>query len=180
MTCGPILVVSVMLTGVWLQSATVASNEGSCSRHGGPEGPEQQVCNSFVINKWTKYIKLIQEARELYNSSCETEGPCGGCYHNVLRDDLDIWNKRGGITREEFISALSLGVHYQIIDQKLYRETNCPFPARCRGVEHFILGSISDLPNMEMVFNVYDFPKVTMATSCTLSVGAQLLVLHVM
>ena len=30
------------------------------------------------------------------------------------------------------------GVHYQIIDHRVYRASKCMFSARCEGVEHFL------------------------------------------
>ncbi|CAJ0960568.1 unnamed protein product [Ranitomeya imitator] len=53
-----------------------------------------------------------------------------------------------------------LGTHYQVINHRLYREEDCMFPARCSGVEHFLLELLSDLPDMEMVINVRDYPQV--------------------
>lgn len=35
-----------------------------------------------------------------------------------------------------------------------------PFLHRCSGVEHFILGIVHRLPDMEMVINVRDYPQV--------------------
>uniref|UniRef100_A0A8C7J5E5 Protein O-glucosyltransferase 1 n=1 Tax=Oncorhynchus kisutch TaxID=8019 RepID=A0A8C7J5E5_ONCKI len=52
-----------------------------------------------------------------------------------------------------------VGTHYQIINGKLYREQNCMFPARCSGVEHFIL-QVIDRRDVEMVVNVWDYPQV--------------------
>ncbi|XP_064400305.1 protein O-glucosyltransferase 1-like isoform X2 [Halichondria panicea] len=51
------------------------------------------------------------------------------------------------------------GVHYQIINHKLYRSKDCVFQSRCRGVEYFILDVIQHLPDMEIVINVHDYPK---------------------
>lgn len=36
----------------------------------------------------------------------------------------------------------------------------CVHKYRCKGVEHFILEVIQDLPDMEMIINVHDYPKV--------------------
>ncbi|XP_041061253.1 protein O-glucosyltransferase 1 isoform X4 [Carcharodon carcharias] len=54
----------------------------------------------------------------------------------------------------------NVGTHYQIIKGKLYRQDDCMFPARCSGVEHFILEIIDKLPDMEFVLNVRDYPQV--------------------
>ena len=33
---------------------------------------------------------------------------------------------------------------------------------RCSGVEHFILQHLPELPDMEMIINVFDYPKVVL------------------
>ena len=38
--------------------------------------------------------------------------------------------------------------------------TKFVFFCRCSGVEHFILKLIDRLPDMELVINVHDYPKV--------------------
>ncbi|CAI5772784.1 CAP10 domain-containing protein [Podarcis lilfordi] len=82
------------------------------------------------------------------------------CHQRVREQDLAPF--REGISEELLSEAISrrLGTHYQIIEKKLYREHDCMFPARCSGVEHFILEIINNLPDMEMVINVRDYPQV--------------------
>ncbi|XP_075703373.1 protein O-glucosyltransferase 1 [Rhinoderma darwinii] len=58
------------------------------------------------------------------------------------------------------VLSRKLGTHYQIINQRLYREDDCMFSARCSGVEHFLLELLPDLPDMEIVINVRDYPQV--------------------
>ena len=36
----------------------------------------------------------------------------------------------------------------------------CTTLLRCNGIEHFILEVIQDLPDMELIVNVHDHPKV--------------------
>ena len=38
---------------------------------------------------------------------------------------------------------------------------NTRLVSRCKGVEHFILECINELPNMEFIVNVRDFPLVS-------------------
>ena len=47
-----------------------------------------------------------------------------------MDEDLVIW--KDGIPKEKFDDALrrNLGVHYQIINHKLYRDSECMFPFR--------------------------------------------------
>lgn len=105
--------------------------------------------------KWSKYLKLIDKSVGSYT-------PCQGnctCHSAVIDDDLKIWRERGGIKREDFERAKPRGTHYQIVAHKLYREDKCMFPARCSGIEHFITQILDDLPDMEMIINVRDWPQ---------------------
>lgn len=111
-------------------------------------------------SKWSSYIKLIEEQWALTPVDNTTTKLCGESFKFVMDDDLAVWKKRGGITWAEFVAAKPLGVHYQIINHTLYREKNCMFGPRCEGVEHFILSIIDQLPNMEVIINVFDYPKV--------------------
>lgn len=51
------------------------------------------------------------------------------------------------------------GTLYQIINGTLYRQASCLFPARCTGVEYFLLKMIDKLPNMDMIINTRDYPQ---------------------
>uniref|UniRef100_A0A8C6SZ77 Protein O-glucosyltransferase 1 n=1 Tax=Neogobius melanostomus TaxID=47308 RepID=A0A8C6SZ77_9GOBI len=107
--------------------------------------------------KWKKIKDNIASAVQAY-TPCDSDN-CG-CHISVLQDDLRPF--KGGIS-EDFMAATvkrAVGTHYQIIGHKLYREHNCMFPARCSGVEHFILEVIDRLPDLEMVVNVRDYPQV--------------------
>ncbi|XP_046405782.1 O-glucosyltransferase rumi homolog isoform X2 [Ischnura elegans] len=53
------------------------------------------------------------------------------------------------------------GTKYQIINHKLYREPNCMYPARCSGVEYFILKVIEHIPDVEFILNTRDWPQVS-------------------
>ncbi|OXB76008.1 UNVERIFIED_CONTAM: hypothetical protein H355_016850 [Colinus virginianus] len=107
--------------------------------------------------KWKAITDHINRALEVYKP-CVKEN-CS-CHQSVWKQDLAPF--RGGISKETISDVVSrkLGTHYQIIKNKLYREHDCMFPARCSGVEHFIHGIINRLPDMEMVINVRDYPQV--------------------
>jgi len=107
-------------------------------------------------NKWQKYLDLIEEANKNYKE-CSTDD----CYRLQRRSDFKDWMERG-ISEELFVKAKerNIGVHYQIIDEKLYRQDHCIFESRCNGNEHFILKIIKHLPNMEFIINTHDWPKV--------------------
>ncbi|XP_030059752.1 protein O-glucosyltransferase 1 [Microcaecilia unicolor] len=106
---------------------------------------------------WKQFIDQIEQSLDNYKP-CETQN-CS-CYRSILEHDLNPF--LGGITKELTSSLVSrkLGAHYQIVNGRLYREQDCMFPARCSGVEHFILEIIDRLPDMEMVINVRDYPQV--------------------
>eukprot|EP00066_Takifugu_rubripes_P003722 XP_003966517.2 PREDICTED: protein O-glucosyltransferase 1 [Takifugu rubripes] len=108
-------------------------------------------------NQWKKLRDKISSAVSGY-IPC-TSANCS-CHLSVLQDDLRPFKFK---ISEELMDATTqrgVGTHYQIIGHKLYREQNCMFPARCSGVEHFILQLIDRLPDMEMVVNVRDYPQV--------------------
>ncbi|PIO23057.1 hypothetical protein AB205_0016890, partial [Aquarana catesbeiana] len=105
--------------------------------------------------RWFPYLHRIQKR-------VESHAPCHNdtCYEWVTQQDLAPF--RSGISRDVMKNLISrkLGTHYQIINHRLYREEECMFPARCSGVEHFFLELLPDLPDMEMVINVRDYPQV--------------------
>ncbi|KAG5852411.1 hypothetical protein ANANG_G00062120 [Anguilla anguilla] len=107
--------------------------------------------------RWEKYIDKITQATRTYR-------PCSphncSCHLRVLQNDLRTF--RDGVSEEVMGDTVrrGIGTHYQVIEHKLYREQSCMFPARCSGVEHFILQVIDRLPDVEMVINVRDYPQV--------------------
>ncbi|XP_072100494.1 protein O-glucosyltransferase 1 isoform X2 [Mobula birostris] len=100
---------------------------------------------------------MISAALEFYQT-CSPHN-CS-CHRRVLEDDLSPFQQ--GISEEMMAATVrqDVGSHYQIIKGKLYRQDNCMFPARCSGVEHFILEIIDELPDMEFVLNVRDYPQI--------------------
>ena len=76
---------------------------------------------------WKRYLQEIQQATAKYQDCSNKK--CG-CYSDVIDDDLRIWKDRGGITKKDFDNSADRGVHYQIIDHKLYREEKCMFTFR--------------------------------------------------
>ncbi|XP_012731301.2 protein O-glucosyltransferase 1 [Fundulus heteroclitus] len=117
-----------------------------------------QVCGSGSAGKeWKKMKEKVSEAVKGYT-------PCNpancSCHLSVLRQDLKPFER--GISQDVMAATVQkgAGTHYQIIAHQLYREHSCMFPARCSGVEHFILEVIDRLPDLEMVVNVRDYPQV--------------------
>ncbi|KAJ1111933.1 hypothetical protein NDU88_000205 [Pleurodeles waltl] len=132
-----------MLLGLWLLALSLLVRRGDSQ---GAPGTQ-----------WGNVLDEIKTAVENYNP-CERQN-CS-CHRSVLERDLAIL--RDGITKDLLSDVVSrkLGTHYQILGGKLYREAECMFPARCSGVEHFILEIIGNLPDMEFVINVRDYPQV--------------------
>ncbi|XP_032362062.1 protein O-glucosyltransferase 1 [Etheostoma spectabile] len=120
-----------------------------------------QVCVLCLVPGSDQQWKKI---RDKVSDVVKGHTPCNpvncSCHLSVLRDDLRPF--KGRISEDLMAATVQRGVgtHYQIIGHKLYREHNCMFPARCSGVEHFILDVIDRLPDLEMVVNVRDYPQV--------------------
>lgn len=124
-------------------------------------------CVSAVGQRWKKVREKVSVAVDGYT-------PCSSancsCHLSVLQHDLRPF--KGKIPLDLMAKTVQRGVgtHYQVIGHKLYREHNCMFPARCSGVEHFILEVIDRLPDLEMVVNVRDYPQVPKWVEPTLPV----------
>ncbi|KRX15543.1 Protein O-glucosyltransferase 1 [Trichinella nelsoni] len=84
------------------------------------------------------------------------------CLRSVIEKDLQPFQY---IRKDENMPIHRHAVVYQIIDHKLYREQQCTFPARCLGVEYFLLKLIHVLPNTEFVVNVCDYPLINKYSS---------------
>ncbi|XP_063812965.1 protein O-glucosyltransferase 1 isoform X2 [Pseudophryne corroboree] len=105
--------------------------------------------------RWHQYLNRIHK-RVQSHTSCHNDA----CYDWAIQQDLAPFTS--GISRDLMTNVLSrkLGTHYQIISHRLYREEECMFPARCSGVEHFLLQLLPHLPDMEILINVRDYPQV--------------------
>ncbi|XP_063733454.1 protein O-glucosyltransferase 1 [Eleginops maclovinus] len=115
-----------------------------------------------------------KDIRDRVTDAVKGHTPCNSvncsCHLSILQNDLQPF--KGRISEDVMAATVQRGVgtHYQIIGHKLYRERNCMFPARCSGVEHFILEVIDRLPDLEMVVNVRDYPQVPSWVKPTLPV----------
>ncbi|XP_013148472.1 PREDICTED: O-glucosyltransferase rumi homolog [Papilio polytes] len=111
------------------------------------------------INEWTKIInKNVEQAINKY-TPCESSN-CK-CHEDVMNQDLSAF--KDGISKEQFDIAVTKGTKYQIIDGQVYRQKDCHFPARCAGVEHYLVALAPKLPNMELAINTRDWPQVNQA-----------------
>ncbi|XP_027147468.1 protein O-glucosyltransferase 1 isoform X2 [Larimichthys crocea] len=130
-----------------------------------------QVCDLCLASASGKQWKKI---RDKISDAVHGYTPCNpvncSCHLSVLQQDLQPF--RGKISEDAMAATVQRGVgtHYQIIGHRLYREHSCMFPARCSGVEHFMLEVIDRLPDLEMVVNVRDYPQVPSWVQPTLPV----------
>ncbi|XP_054709758.1 protein O-glucosyltransferase 1-like [Uloborus diversus] len=106
-------------------------------------------------SKWKRIIDVINNAVKS-SDSCSSDD-CS-CYFNVIEEDLSPWKEKG-ITYDDIKESQSKGTLYQIINHQLYRDTDCMFPFRCKGVEHFVLQLIDDLSDTEFILNTRDWPQ---------------------
>ncbi|KAG5321894.1 RUMI glucosyltransferase, partial [Pseudoatta argentina] len=105
--------------------------------------------------RYEKYLVAIQNAEQNYKECNNTKHKC---YKDVIVRDLRPFTKKG-ISKEMIEAAKTRGTFYQIIKGKLYREKDCMFPARCAGIEHFLLKIIGNLSDMDLVINTRDYPQ---------------------
>ncbi|KAL4226109.1 Protein O-glucosyltransferase 1 [Mactra antiquata] len=134
-------------------------SEGDCETGKKSNDEKSKYSEDFEFSasnkKWDKYSRKIETAVADYTDCVQDD--CS-CHSSVIDNDLEVWEK-DGITQQMLDTAKSRGTHYQIINHKLYREDDCMFPARCKGVEHFILEIIKKLPDMEFILNPRDWPQ---------------------
>nr|CAD7572026.1 unnamed protein product [Timema californicum] len=97
----------------------------------------------------------IHEAVAAYEPCSSTN--CS-CHADVIAQDLAVFTD--GITQQMVRDAQDRGIKYQIVNHRLYRDRECMFPARCAGVEHFLLALLPKLPDTEFVLNPRDWPQV--------------------
>ncbi|WAR25266.1 PGLT1-like protein [Mya arenaria] len=132
-----------------------SANDPESCKDGDEGGHAKSKYAKGTNTKWNNYLEKIEQAVLEY-TDCNQDD-CS-CHASMIDTDLGVWED-SGISRENLESAKQRGTHYQIINHKLYREKDCMFPARCSGVEHFILEIIKKLPDMEFILNTRDWPQ---------------------
>jgi protein glucosyltransferase len=104
--------------------------------------------------RWKKYINNMAVAlgafRPCIKETCT-------CHDPQMERDFEPF--KNGINKEDFDSAKKYGTRYQIIKNRLYREQKCFYPGRCHGIDHFLNLSKQNLPDMEFIVNVRDYPQ---------------------
>lgn len=109
----------------------------------------------FVGNIITDEVSRSLKSHVL--CSDEDDNDCK-CYSEVIINDLKPYQK--GITQQMLNNTAKYGTRYKILNHQLFRDRECMFPARCSGIEHFLLKLLPELPDMDMVVNTRDWPQV--------------------
>lgn len=107
-------------------------------------------------------MSKIDEALAVYT-------PCNAstCQCNAAQIDNDLRLFHGEITRADIDAVRDRGTSYKILNNKLFRSANCMFPARCQGIEYFLMANLNALPNMDMVINTRDWPQIMKRAGAT-------------
>lgn len=112
--------------------------------------------------KWADYIERFRNQTSNYRD-CDPDRSGQGCACFKPQIDLDLANWIDVKLDAQLLStSKSFGVHYQIIDNKLYRQKSCLFQPRCQGVEYFLLKALKQtkFKNIDLLINVHDWPQV--------------------
>ncbi|XP_024867878.1 O-glucosyltransferase rumi homolog isoform X2 [Temnothorax curvispinosus] len=105
--------------------------------------------------RYEKYLVAIRNAEQNHEECNNTKHEC---FKSVIARDLRPFREKG-VSEEMIEAARTRGTFYQIIKGKLYREKDCMFPARCAGIEHFLLKIVGNLSDMDLVINTRDYPQ---------------------
>ncbi|XP_017849594.1 O-glucosyltransferase rumi [Drosophila busckii] len=139
------------------ENVNAATENQACS-----EG--ETICAAPNVEKKLYAIKQrIAQAMANYES-CSTDVADVNCtcHAAVIKKDLAPY-KSTGLSRKMLENAAKYGTRYKIYKQQLYRDENCMFPARCQGIEHFLLQLLPQLPDMDLVINTRDYPQLQSA-----------------
>ncbi|RWS28614.1 protein O-glucosyltransferase 1-like isoform X1 [Leptotrombidium deliense] len=104
--------------------------------------------------KFEKFFSAIENANKKFKKCL---GDSCDCFANQIEADLKLFPS---ISSKDIEESKELGVHYQVINHKLYRQQSCAFPLRCKGIEYFLLKLLPDLNDSEFIINVHDWPQV--------------------
>uniref|UniRef100_F1L8N4 CAP10 family protein CPIJ013394 n=1 Tax=Ascaris suum TaxID=6253 RepID=F1L8N4_ASCSU len=116
---------------------------------------EMSTPHSHYDEYTNRWIREIEEAERNYRS-CDINN-CT-CFQSQIENDLSPF--QNGIDESMLLAASAHGVRYQLIGGRLFRQPQCPFEARCEGVEYFLVHLADSLPNTEFVLNVHDHPQM--------------------
>ncbi|KZC09459.1 PREDICTED: O-glucosyltransferase rumi homolog [Dufourea novaeangliae] len=119
------------------------------------EEKKTNIYNKDLNKRFNKYYHALEEAEQNYKPCNNTNN---GCYKDVIIRDLKTF-KQKGINKDLINTSKNRGTFYQIIGGNVYRQTDCMFPSRCAGIEHFLLKLAPDLPDVDLVINTRDYPQ---------------------
>ncbi|KAJ3654915.1 hypothetical protein Zmor_014067 [Zophobas morio] len=142
---------------MFLINLSIIRGSDVCLKNGNSNCSDPKVSkySKEVNTKYLKYLKDFTTAKESYTPCDNTK--CG-CYSSEVANDLKVFNK--GISKQMVDNIKNKGTKYQIINHRLYRDKNCMFPARCDGIEHFLLKLLPKLPDTEFIINTRDWPQI--------------------
>lgn len=114
--------------------------------------------NSEKNSKWSNYIEKFKN-QTLNHEECNPNG-CD-CFKKQIDLDLADW-KDVKLNIKLLSNTKKFGIHYQIINNTLYRQKKCLFQPRCEGVEYFLLKALNQkkFKNMDLIINVHDWPQI--------------------
>ncbi|KAM8707044.1 hypothetical protein ACLKA7_011191 [Drosophila subpalustris] len=143
-----------------LSKVNIGTTEELCSSAGNTVCRGADGVDANADEKFSKITRRIQKALSNYEpcSKDETDANCS-CHVAVLQRDLAPY-KSTGFNRKMIRDAAKFGTRYKIYGKQLYRDADCMFPARCQGIEHFLLQLLPELPNMDLVINTRDYPQL--------------------
>ncbi|XP_017082742.2 O-glucosyltransferase rumi [Drosophila eugracilis] len=121
----------------------------------------EDTCNTVQYPEYNisyDFVPHILQSLAAYRP-CEPGDPKCLCHAQTIQKDMEPY-KNKGITPEMMKQSKLLGTYYQVIRGRIYRQANCSHPKRCADVEDLLLKIASDLPNLEFVLNVRDWPQV--------------------
>ncbi|EDV94670.1 O-glucosyltransferase rumi [Drosophila grimshawi] len=146
--------VLLLLTILIINSSLAKESTPQCNEDGATTCLE---LNTNLNDKITRSIKIAVDSYEACSKDANDVN-CT-CYAAGIKRDLAPY-KSIGFSRQMLEDAAKYGTRYKIYGQKLFREENCFFPARCQGIEHFLLELLPQLPNMDLVINTRDYPQL--------------------
>ncbi|XP_037712699.1 O-glucosyltransferase rumi isoform X1 [Drosophila subpulchrella] len=104
------------------------------------------------------FVPQIIKALAVYQPCDPGDSKCL-CHAQTMRKDLEPYVGKG-ISPEMMAQSKRLGTFYQVIRGRIYRQENCSNPKRCADVDDLLLDIAGDLPDLELVLNVRDWPQV--------------------
>lgn len=102
--------------------------------------------------------ELIAKINRAVAEYQDCDGKKCGCHAGTITKSL--YPFRNGISKQMIDDVRQFGTKYQIIGNKIYRDSSCLFPSRCAGIEYFLKANIQKIPDLEMIVNCRDWPQI--------------------